>query len=64
MPLQEALDSADQDMVKRLKYTKDVVATMIESAGRKGGSGAQPQPLPLASAEGKMAQSQIAVKAL
>ena len=46
MPLQEALDSADQDMVKRLKYTKDVVATMIESAGRKGASSAQPQPLP------------------
>ena len=27
--LQEALESTDQEMTKRLKYTKDVVATMV-----------------------------------
>ena len=46
MALQEALESPDHDMVKRLKYTKDVVATMIEAASRKGGPNTQPVPLP------------------
>ena len=29
MSLQEALDSPDYEMVKRLKYTKDIVQEMI-----------------------------------
>ena len=33
MSLQEALDSTDSEMVKRLKYTKDVVQSMIEVRG-------------------------------
>ena len=46
MALQEALESPDHDMVKRLKYTKDVVSTMIEAANRKVGPDAQPLALP------------------
>ena len=33
MTLQESLDSTDTEMVKRLKYAKDVVQSMIEERG-------------------------------
>ena len=33
MSLQEALDSLDYEMVKRLKYTKDIVSEMIGARG-------------------------------
>lgn len=34
MSLQEALDSPDFEMVKRLKYTKDIVQEMIGARAR------------------------------
>mmetsp|Transcript_5117 Transcript_5117/g.6807 ORF Transcript_5117/g.6807 Transcript_5117/m.6807 type:complete len:96 (-) Transcript_5117:99-386(-) len=44
LALQEALDSTDFDMVKRLKYTKDIVANMIEAGNRKLGINNSPSP--------------------
>lgn len=35
MSLQEALDSQDAEMVKRLKYTKDIVQSMINARETK-----------------------------
>ena len=35
MSLQEALDSPDYEMVKRLKYTKDIVQEMIGARGNQ-----------------------------
>ena len=40
LTLQEALDSSNQDMVKRLRYTKDIVETVI---GTRGGAALGPQ---------------------
>ena len=31
MPLSQALDSNDQEMTKRLKYTKDILTTMLNN---------------------------------
>lgn len=33
MPLSQALDSNDAEMTKRLKYTKDILTSMLNNGG-------------------------------
>ena len=36
MPLSQALDSNNQEMTKRLKYTKDILTHMLNNNGATG----------------------------
>ena len=40
MPLSQALDSNNQEMTKRLKYTKDILTHMLNNNGTAGATGA------------------------
>jgi polo-like kinase 1 len=40
MPLSAALDSNDAEMTKRLKYTKDILTTMLNNGNAGGGAAA------------------------
>ena len=39
MPLSAALESSDAEMTKRLKYTKDILTTMLNNGANTNGAG-------------------------
>ena len=43
-PLSSAMDSANLEMVKRLKYTKDILTHMLNSNAAPGKTGTMPDP--------------------
>ena len=43
MPLSQALDSNNQEMTKRLKYTKDILTHMLNNNGTAGTAAASSQ---------------------
>lgn len=44
MPLNQALDSNNMEMTKRLKYTKDILTHMLNNVQTVGGTNNQQQP--------------------
>ena len=44
MPLSQALDSNNQEMTKRLKYTKDILTHMLNNNGPSSNTAAGGQP--------------------
>ena len=46
MPLSQALDSNNQEMTKRLKYTKDILTHMLNNNGTAGTAAASSNPAP------------------
>jgi|LakMenEpi03Aug12_release.lakeMendotaPanAssembly.Ray.scaffolds.fasta_scaffold937759_1 hypothetical protein len=43
MPLSQALESNDAEMTKRLKYTKDILTTMLNNGGQAPNGGNSPK---------------------
>jgi polo-like kinase 1 len=44
MPLNQALDSNNMEMTKRLKYTKDILTHMLNNVQTVGGGSSNHQP--------------------
>jgi len=44
MPLSAALESSDAEMTKRLKYTKDILTTMLNNGANQNAGGSSQTP--------------------